>query len=336
MKTAEYWKQAQKNAVRCQLCPHSCLIHEGQSGKCGARVMMDGELKAMTYGLVLAANVDPIEKKPLYHFMPGEGVFSIGTCGCNFACEFCQNWSLARQSPPAGERISPERVVESAKESGSKALAFTYNEPLVGFEFVRDCSALANRAGLATVLVTNGFVSEAPAVEILPLINALNIDIKSMDDAFYKKYCHGALAPVLRFAVQAMENGCHVEITNLVIPGLNDSNSLFEELSGWIAEELGPETPLHLSAYRPEYKMTIPATPADTLLNACEICRTNLKYVYAGNMPLPQYQNTVCPDCGTVQIERSGYDVKLPGIGSGKCAGCGRQSDIVFRPLPVQ
>ncbi len=240
----------------------------------------------MGYGVLSSVHVDPIEKKPLYHFHPGASIFSVGGWGCNFGCTFCQNWTISQDFRKSGTRHTPEQMVRAMREEGCSLIAYTYNEPLIGFEFVRDCCRLVHADGGENVLVTNGFVEESPAAELLPLVDALNVDIKSMDEAFYKHYCKGSLSPVLRFCRQAVKAGCHLEITNLIIPGLNDTDEGFERLAGWIHDELGPLTPLHLSAYHPDFKLAVPHTSRKTLQRASDICQKTLAYVYQGNLPL--------------------------------------------------
>ena len=286
MKAAEHWHLRDDGKVQCDLCPHGCLMDVGGCGRCRVRAVHQGELKAVGYGLVSSAGVDPIEKKPLNCFRPGSRIFSIGGWGCNLSCTFCQNWSISQRMAENGSMHTPEDVVALGGRSGSIGIAYTYNEPLIGFEFVRDCAVLARERGLVNVLVTNGFVCAGPAGELLPLVDALNIDIKSMDDKFYRQHCGAQLQPVLDFARQAVAAGCHVEITNLVIPGLNDSDSLFTALAVWIAEELGRTVPLHLSAYRPQYRMHLDSTPVATLERARRLCGEHLETVFLGNVPL--------------------------------------------------
>jgi pyruvate formate lyase activating enzyme len=333
MKTAEFWHKAEGGRVRCDLCPHRCSIAEGKAGRCRVRRVEGGALLAAGYGLVSSAHMDPIEKKPLYHFAPGSMIFSVGGWGCNLSCVFCQNWTISQQGTEGegAPRHEPRQIVEAARRAGSGGIAYTYNEPLVGFEFVRDCARLAADAGLFNALVTNGYALPEPAAALLPLVQALNIDIKSMDDGFYRRHCGGSLQPVLDFAGQARAASCHVEITNLVIPGLNDGDAGFESLAGWMAEHLGEGAPLHLSAYRPEYRMTIPPTPAGTLERAREICRRKLRYVYVGNVLTADGQDTECPGCGATLIARRGYDTRVSGIRDGRCDKCGRPADVVFR-----
>lgn len=323
MKTAKFWTQAGKGQVQCKLCPHGCIVGEGETGLCRVREARGGELLALGYGLLSSAGMDPIEKKPLYHFFPGKMIFSIGGWGCNFRCDFCQNWTISQQIVMESRRHSPEDVVARASDSGSAGIAYTYNEPLVGYEFVEACARLARSEGLVNVLVTNGFIRSDPAAELLPLIDALNIDIKSMDEAFYREQCGGALAPVLAFAKQAQVMGCHLEVTTLLIPGLNDSADGIDRLATWINENLGETTPLHLSAYHPQHKLNIPATPLSVLEHAYRICRKKLSHVYLGNVSTRTGQDTVCSKCGECIIARRGYATDVRGITNGKCHNCG-------------
>jgi pyruvate formate lyase activating enzyme len=329
LKRAEYWHTLPDGRIECLLCPHHCRLKEGQTGLCKVRTAEAGELKAIGYGLISSAHIDPIEKKPLYHFHPGASIFSIGGWGCNFGCVFCQNWTISQNAPRDGPRHAPDDLAQSARRSGCGLVAYTYNEPLVGFEFVRDCSRLMRDAGMKNVLVTNGYLEERPAAELLPLTDALNVDIKSIRDDFYRKQCHGTLAPVLRFCEQARASGCHVEITNLVIPTLNDDEEGIEALAVWIEDHLGPPTPLHLSAYHPDYKSSLPPTPAATLMRARELCRRHLSYVYVGNLRSSEGQDTHCPGCGATLVTRQGYDVQVVGLRNGACLRCGRKIEMV-------
>lgn len=326
---AAYQSKLPGGKIRCDLCPHHCVLAEGGVGLCKVRGVRDGELAALCYGIVSSAALDPVEKKPLYHFHPGGMIFSIGGWGCNFACIFCQNWTISQQVETAGRVCQPGSMVREAIRSGSIGIAYTYNEPLVGFEFVRDCALQAKEAGLANVLVTNGYIARKPAAEILPLIDALNIDIKGMEDSFYREMCHARLEPVLDFSKQAVAAGCHVEITNLVIPGKNDTDTQFEALADWISKNLGRKTPLHLSAYRPEYQLTIGPTPGASLENGYRICSLALDYVYVGNVRSDTGQNTFCPNCRALLVERHGYRTIIRGVKKGICAGCERPVDIV-------
>ncbi len=332
MREARYWKAAGGGRLLCELCPHACRIADGKSGRCGVRVAAGGRLLAAGYGLLSSANLDPVEKKPLYHFHPGGRIFSIGGWGCNFTCSFCQNWSISQSAPPRSDPVEPGAVVKAALAHGAMGIAYTYNEPVINAEYVLDCARLARAEGLGNVLVTNGFVTEAAGAELLEMTDALNIDVKSMDEAFYREYCGAALAPVLRFCEQAAAAGRHLEITNLLIPGLNDSEDAVRALAKWTAARLGRGVPLHLSAYRPEYRLRVAATPAETLERAGRICREELDFVYLGNVATRDGQNTFCPGCGRRWVVRNGYSVSIEGLRDGFCAGCTRPSGFILQP----
>jgi pyruvate formate lyase activating enzyme len=297
-------------------------MKEGQNGLCRVRGVREGTPRALCYGVISAAHVDPVEKKPLYHFFPGETVYSVGGWSCNLACFFCQNWSISQDRPAEADRVTPAQIIHAAQANRCRHLAFTYNEPLIGYEFVLDTAKLARAAGMSTILVTNGFVEEEPAAGLLPWIDALNIDIKSMDDEFYRNHCRGTLAPILKFCRQAVGQGCHVEITNLVIPTLNDRPELIRQLSHWISSELGHRVPLHLSAYHPDYECKLPPTTAAILTEAVRVASEELQYVYAGNLAESTAQDTVCPQCGIVWIRRRGYQIERVGLAGDECSGC--------------
>ena len=307
------------------LCPHGCVLVEGASGLCHSRKVVNGELIAFGYGLISSAGLDPIEKKPLYHFRPGSDIFSIGGWGCNFSCSFCQNWSISQSLSEETQRYQPSDIVKKAVACNSTGIAYTYNEPFINFEFVKECAVLAHEKGLVNVLITNGYIETEPAGEILHLIDALNIDIKSIDDSFYRKYSGASLRPVLDFAVSARESGCHLEITNLVIPGVNDAENAFTELSAWVSSKLGKQTPLHLSAYHPQYRMTKSATSVGTLKMAYTLCREHLSYVYLGNVDEITGRDTNCASCGALLIERRGYATEIVGLKDGVCNKCGER-----------
>jgi len=328
MKTAQHWHTTgEEGTIQCDLCPHACSIDEGRSGICGVRGVRQGVLVALAYGHLSSAAVDPIEKKPLYHFHPASSIFSIGGWGCNFRCSFCQNWSISQAVRLETPELTPAETVARAKANRSSGIAYTYNEPLVAFEFVTDTARAAREQGLYNVLVTNGFIQNKAAREILPLIDALNIDVKSMQDDFYRTYCHGRLQPVLDFASLAAE-ACHVEITNLLIPGLNDNDDHVAALAAWVRDSLGKTTPLHLSAYRPEFKMSVAPTSPATLERAYEICRAHLSYVYMGNVASAHGQDTHCPGCDNRLVARRGYHTAMIGIVDESCARCGRAVDM--------
>jgi len=332
MRVAKHWRATGDGEITCELCPHGCVLGEGATGRCKVRTVRGGELFAAGYGLVSSAAMDPIEKKPLYHFHPGSAIFSIGGWGCNFACPFCQNWTISQQLPAERGTHSPDKIVAKARSSDSVGIAYTYNEPLVGFEFVLDCAERAASAGLVNVLVTNGYIRPGPAAELLPFVDALNIDIKSIDESFYREQCRAKLGPVLDFAVQARAAGSHLEVTNLVIPGLNDTPSTVEKLAAWVSGNLGKGTPLHLSAYRPQYKMKTPPTTTRMLEEALKACRQHLSYVYLGNVAGSMGRDTRCASCGATLVERRGYATRVVGLDGGSCAACGEAVPGVFQP----
>lgn len=283
MKEALYYEKLGGRKVHCHLCPYECVIVDGKRGNCGARINTGGVLYTEVYGRTTSVALDPIEKKPLYHYHPGEYVLSLGSKGCNFHCSFCQNWHISQDREAPTHAITSEEVVAAAKSRLSFGIAYTYNEPFIWYEFVLDTAKLARARGLENVLVTNGYVNPAPLEEILPYIDAMNIDLKSIDDGFYRTVCAGKLQPVLDCIARSAK-ACHVEITNLVIPTLNDSEDSIRRLVDWIAANAGVDTPLHFSRYFPCYRMDLPPTPKETLERAQEIARKKLTYVYVGNV----------------------------------------------------
>lgn len=328
-----WYEKLEDNKVYCQLCPHECRFGPGRSGICRVRKNYDGILMATNYGKAGAYAVDPIEKKPLYHFYPGTYVVSVGARGCNFKCDFCQNWELA-QGDPREIEVTPLGLVNTAEKYKEYhdviGLAYTYSEPLMWYEFVLDGSMLARKAGLKNVIVTNGFIKEEPLKKLLPHVDAVNIDVKGFNNEFYKKVVHGACEPVLRTAEIAKEHGCHVEITTLLIPGLNDSEEELTQLVNWVAESLGKDTPLHFSRYFPHYKLRLEPTPLETLQRAREIALKKLYYVYLGNVNDRTSSSTYCPSCKKAVITRTGFAVDIVGLANNnKCAHCGGEIHIV-------
>ncbi len=324
---AAQWFQARPDAkVACQLCPHRCLITETRPGKCGVRRWSASGLALPFYGRVSSLAVDPIEKKPLYHFHPGARILSAGFVGCSFHCKFCQNWEIS-QGTEAGTRfISPEDLVAEAVREGSFAIAYTYSEPLIHAEYVMDCARLARQAGLKNVLVSNGYLNPGPADEILPFIDAANIDLKGFDESFYRIETGGSLKDVQRFLLQAAGR-VHLEVTTLVIPTKNDEPAQMEGIAEFVAS-LGRDTPLHLSAYHPDYRYSIPATPAASIHALAEVARRHLRYVYVGNLGAEDC-DTACAACGNILVRRLGYSVRVTGVEHGVCAKCRAKVPIV-------
>jgi len=321
LKEALHWEPAEGGRAHCLLCPHGCRIAEGQLGLCRVRQNVGGVLRSVNYGRVSAANWDPIEKKPLFHFYPGSTILSLGTVGCNLACAFCQNWAISQQSAGT-RRMPPEQAAAlSRTEPANIGIAYTYNEPLVWYEFVLETARLVKQAGQKNVLVTNGYVNEEPLRQLLPYIDAMNVDIKAWSDTFYRELCRGRAEPPRRTVEMAREAGCLVEVTNLVIPNWNDSDENLSKLVDWVAG-LDPEMPVHFSRYHPDYKFTEPPTPIETLRRAREIARRKLRYVYLGNIWGGDGEDTACPGCGKVVVERRGFTVSRVSVKGGRCEFC--------------
>ncbi|MCG2711053.1 MAG: AmmeMemoRadiSam system radical SAM enzyme [Candidatus Omnitrophica bacterium] len=282
-KEASYYQKKKSGKVQCLLCPKNCIIACGEAANCRARKNIDGTLYSLVYGKTTGLAVDPIEKKPLYHFHPGEFILSLGTRGCNLACVFCQNWQISQNPDAHLEDITKEEIVTEAIRLNTFGIAYTYNEPFIWYEFVRDTAMLAKENGLENVLVTNGYVAPEPLAELLPLIGAMNIDLKAMDDQFYRSICKATLDPVLN-TIKRAKQSTHVELTNLIIPTLNDSDEQIEKLTEWVFNNTGADTPLHFSRYFPCYKLNLAPTPLETLKRAKAIAEKKLKHVYLGNV----------------------------------------------------
>jgi pyruvate formate lyase activating enzyme len=323
MVEAQFYQVTPEGKVSCELCPQSCKISQGQSGFCKVRRHEDGKLLARNYGLVSSIALDPIEKKPLYHFYPGKPILSVGTIGCNLACEFCQNWHISREEAPT-RRLTAGELVELAKkthtEQGNIGLAYTYSEPTIWYEFLLETMPLIHEEGLKNVLVTNAFLNPEPWKELLKWTDAANIDLKGFEEAYYQRLCHGKLQPVLN-NIMAAAGKIHLELTTLLIPGENDHPEQVEKLARWVAA-LDPEIPLHLSRYYPNYHLNQPPTPEETMERAFQTARQFLKFVYLGNIGVANA--THCPDCGTLWVERNGYHT-LVVANLAKCPGCNRK-----------
>jgi pyruvate formate lyase activating enzyme len=326
-----YYEKSADNSVICRLCPHNCLINDGATGICGVRKNRKSMLISECYGVVSAIHNDPIEKKPLYHYYPGRDILSVGGIGCNLKCSFCQNWEISQEATKYIDSYkvhSVEEIIgEAIKIPSSIGIAYTYNEPTVWYEFMLDLAKEASDKHLKNVMVTNGYINREPLDELLKYMDAFNVDLKAFNDSFYRRITKSELKPVLRSIQQISESGKHLEITNLVIPTLNDDEEEFRKMVRWIASETGRDTVFHISRYFPNYKMHIASTPRDTLDKFYDIAREYLNYVYLGNVAYdPRKSSTYCSECGSEIIERTGYSTYMTGIdNSGRCKHCGNK-----------
>lgn len=331
MTEAHYYEKHPTGEVTCTLCPHRCNIKQGKRGNCGVRKNQDGILYSENYGKVSAIHFDPIEKKPLYHFYPGSQILSIGTVGCNLSCQFCQNHEISQADSESYGFLSSYDAEDILKIAHGRkeniGISFTYNEPTIWFEYLMEVAEKAKQENLLTTMVTNGFINPDPLADLLPFIDAINIDLKAFTDEFYRKYTSSQLSPVLDSIQQMNEGGKHIEITNLVIPGLNDNTDSFREMVQWISTEVGKDTVLHLSRYFPAYKMSIHSTPMETLERLYYIARDHLNHVFLGNTGGVSYgRNTCCPSCGAEVILREGYYTRVTGLEPGGiCSQCGKR-----------
>jgi pyruvate formate lyase activating enzyme len=322
--------------VECLLCPKRCQLVEGERGDCKVRLNLEGRLKTLVYGKVCAAHIDPIEKKPLFHVLPGSGSFSVATAGCNLHCKFCQNWEISQREPEETNNfdMSPQRTVQLAGNYGCRTIAYTYSEPIVFYEYMLDTARLARQSAIRNVWVTAAFIEKKPLEELCQYIDAANIDIKSIKDQYYSEICFGRVKPVLDAITTAARMGVFIELTNLVIPTLNDSEEEIAELSRWIVSNVGAEVPLHFSRFHPTYQMTnLPPTPVETLMRARRTAQAEgLEYVYVGNVPGTEADHTYCPKCRTMVIEREGYRVVRNLVGEdGNCDVCGHRIPGIWK-----
>ncbi|MBF0143709.1 MAG: AmmeMemoRadiSam system radical SAM enzyme [Magnetococcales bacterium] len=335
-----YWRSLPDGRVQCLLCPRECRLREGQRGLCFVRACLGGQVVLTTFGRSSGFCIDPIEKKPLNHFLPGTPVLSFGTAGCNLSCHFCQNWDIsrARRSERLHERAEPELLAAAAKRLGCRSLAYTYNDPVVFLEYAIATARAARALGVRSVAVTAGYIHSEPAAEFFQWMDAVNCDLKSFSDTFYRRLCGGALQPVLETLEYIKHHtGAWLEITTLLIPGENDGDAEIEALSRWVGEHLGPEVPLHFSAFHPDYRMThLARTPPATLSRAREIARRcGLFYVYTGNVPDVPGQSTCCHGCGGLLIRREGYVLTHWQLSAaGECLHCGSRCAGVFEGPP--
>jgi pyruvate formate lyase activating enzyme len=322
---AAYYEKIEGQRVHCLLCPHGCRIAEGRHGICRVRLNRRGDLSIPYYGQLTAVSVDPIEKKPLYHYHPGSSILSVGFLGCSFRCPFCQNYHISQTNQAPARSVNPEQLIDMTLESRSFGIAYTYSEPLIHYEYVRDASSLAREKGLKNVLVSNGYINAEPASDLLSLLDAISIDLKSFNPEFYKKEIGGSLEEVQRFLAQAADQ-VHLEVTTLVIPTKNDSDEEIAAIASFLAG-LNPDIPLHLSAYYPTYRYTIEATSAERIFELVEVAAKYLRYVFPGNVGAHE-ATTRCPECNATLIRRAGYQVSMTGIDKGHCHSCGRRIAI--------
>ncbi|MDH5444582.1 MAG: AmmeMemoRadiSam system radical SAM enzyme [Gammaproteobacteria bacterium] len=331
-----YWHKIDKDRIQCDLCPRYCKLHDGQRGLCFVRGRVGETLVLTTYGRSSGFCIDPIEKKPLNHFLPGTPVFSFGTAGCNLACKFCQNWDIskAREFDVLADQASPEMIAMAAKEHGCRSVAYTYNDPVIFHEYAIDVAKACREVDIKSVAVTAGYVCPEPRTEFYQYMDAANVDLKAFTEDFYHKLTGAHLQPVLDTLIYIKhETNVWLEVTTLVIPGHNDSDRELNQLSQWMVEKLGPDVPLHFSAFHPDFKMTdIPATPVSTLSRAREIAQKNgLHYVYTGNVHDKSGGSTYCHGCGELLIGRDWYVLSDWNLtNEGLCAKCGTACAGVF------
>lgn len=349
MRQADFYKKLGENKVRCLLCHHLCTIADRQAGICRVRKNINGELFTLAYGYPAALNIDPIEKKPLFHFQPGSLSYSLGTLGCNFKCANCQNWHISQATdieqkiknidfieprPPREQGVAgaAEKIIGGALDNACSSISYTYNEPTVFAEYALEIMKLARENNLKNIWVSNGYMSDLCLEAILPYLDAINVDLKSLDSQFYKTNCSAELKPVLKNLTAIKNGGAHLEITTLIIPELSDDYNMLKKTAEFIAGELGTDTPWHLSKFSPDiaWKLkTAPATPEKTILEAYEIGKAaGLKYVYIGNLPGGERENTYCPACGQLAIRRFGYEIERLD-NRGRCLYCDKSLDIL-------
>ncbi|MGD8317260.1 MAG: AmmeMemoRadiSam system radical SAM enzyme [Myxococcales bacterium] len=336
---AGYWSQLQDGRALCELCPRECKLADGQRGLCFIRANEKGRIVLTSYGRSSGFCVDPIEKKPLSHFLPGTPVLSFGTAGCNLTCKFCQNWDISksREMDMLADSASPDQIADAAVRLGCRSVAFTYNDPVIFIEYARDVAAACHERDIRTIAVTAGYINPLPRVDMFSFMDAANVDLKAFDDGFYRHVTGGRLEPVLdTLRYLRHETDVWFEITNLLIPGHNDSDDEIRRMSDWIAAELGPEVPVHFSAFHPSYRMrNVPPTPRSTLQRARAMAKeAGLHHVYTGNVHDPEGETTYCASCGEALIERSWYELRAWRLEGSACPTCGASCAGVFESAP--
>lgn len=332
---ARYWKSftiksdgylSEETIVKCLLCANGCVIANGQRGRCRTRINVKGQLRSLVYGRPISIHVDPIEKKPLYHYLPGAAAFSLATAGCPLVCKFCQNWEISQSSPEDHPVAfaSPVKIVDAARSGKSPVIAFTYNEPTVFLEYLTDISRSARKLGIRCVLISCGFMNEAPLAEVCRTLDAIKIDLKGYSEDFYRNVCGAELRPVLRSIKQTAKSRVHLEIVNLVVPTLNDSDKMLKGLIEWIMGELGPDVPVHFTRFHPDYRLlNLPPTPVATLERAYSMATSKgMHYPYVGNVPDHPGNHTYCPACKKPVIKRQGFFITEINMKDGCCKFC--------------
>ena len=336
---AMHWRALAGKRVQCTLCPRQCRVADRERGFCGVRENRGGTYYTLVYNKVCSSNVDPIEKKPLFHFLPGSKALSIATAGCNFACKFCQNWNISQFRPEQVHHVpvTSASLVALARRWGARSIAYTYSEPTISYELMHDSAAAARRAGLGAVAISNGYISPEALKQLAPHMTAYKVDLKAFTDDFYRKICRGTLKPVLDTLVLLKEIGLWSEIVVLIIPTLNDGTDEIKKMCAWIVKELGPDVPVHFSRFHPTYLLkNLPPTPVSTLERCRRIARdAGINYVYIGNVPGHEAESTYCPGCGTTLIKRWGFLVVRNSLKDGACPRCGRKIPGVWS-LPAK
>lgn len=335
MQEALYYNSLENNKVKCTLCPWNCILQSGQIGNCKVRINNNGRLITDVFNKVAALGIDPIEKKPLYHFFPGKNILSIGEVGCNLHCTFCQNHRISQcysHEFNGFNEITPAQIVQEAlKTYNNIGIAYTYNEPFIFYEFMLDTAKLAHQNGLKNVVVSNGYINPEPLQAALPLLDAFNIDLKAFSNDFYQKYTKGKLEPVLQTLKTIAKNHVHLEITNLIIPELNDDETQFKKMTNWIAAELGPHVPLHISRYFPQHELNLSPTPIQKLENLYNFAKKQLHYVYLGNVSDENRSSTYCYNCNERLITRNRYNTSTDKLTpKGVCKNCGTKTNIIL------
>ncbi|MCX6556972.1 MAG: AmmeMemoRadiSam system radical SAM enzyme [Candidatus Aminicenantes bacterium] len=322
---AMYYEKLAGKKVHCRLCPNQCKVADGERGECGVRENRSGVFYTLVYGQPCAVHVDPIEKKPLFHYFPGAQAFSLATAGCNFNCRFCQNWEISQRRPEEVQAINlpPEAVVRQARSQACPIIAYTYSEPVIFFEYMRDIAALGKEKGIPSVMISNGFIEKKPLQELCRSLGAVKVDLKAFTEDFYREQCGGELQPVLDTLLALRDEKIWFEVVVLLIPGLNDDRAEIERMCRWIVQELGAEVPLHFSRFTPMYMLkNIPPTPAETLYMARKIAQgAGIKFCYVGNL-LSDAGNTYCPSCGRLLIRRLLYSIENTGLAGNRCRYC--------------